>query len=184
MDVYLDKADSRDKVLAMQLKSSIPADPAIQRTWNPLATPSIQIVDYETILMDLRTVERAVEAAKADRLKNAKTLWDRAVAARDNALLQAKNNQDNINGPRANGVDTSNAIARSSGMISKSREAIDQANQAAALDPSMKPAADDLVKAMGSNIDHVNKIVAQAKAMDAQWQRDVMREIMRHPGVF
>ena len=108
--------------------------------------------------MDLRTVERAVEAAKADRLKNAKTLWDSAVVARDNALLQAANNQANLNGPRANDVDTSNAIARSSGMISKSREAIDLANQAVVLDASLKPAADALTKAMATNIDHVNKI--------------------------
>jgi hypothetical protein len=179
IDVYLNNADPRDKDVALQIRDSIPADPAIPRSWNPLAKPPIQILDYETILMDLRAVERAVEAQKSERLKNAKALWDSAVAARDNALLQAKNNQDNLNGPRANDVDASNAIVRASGMISKSREAIDQATQAAALDPSMKPNADVLTKAMNDNIGHGNRIVAQAKAMEVQWQRAAIKAVVQ-----
>jgi hypothetical protein len=43
----------------------------------------------------------------------------------------------------------------------------------------MKPNADVLTKAMNDNIGHGNRIVAQAKAMEVQWQRAAIKAVVQ-----
>lgn len=153
-----DKVDQRDTVAAKEIMASIPPDFVIPKPFNPFAAQPIQILDYEANLISLRLVERAVEASKADRVAKAKALWDKAVAARDNAVSQVNNNNAIINFPGANAVDWTNAIERSPGLISISNEATSLAKQALAKDAGYTKQVDELTAAMNNNIARIDTI--------------------------
>ena len=133
---------------------------------------------YEQILLSLRDIERAVEAAKAARQNRAKNLWGEAVKARDVALTQVKNNQDNISNPKAGGIDNQNAVDRFPEMVRLSNVAIGLATDAAREDSSYESNSDDLIKTMNDNNKHAENIKAATSATLAKIETDRFRQMM------
>jgi hypothetical protein len=179
---YLAVADTRDKETAhvKLMMDSIPATPELPESIIPFKSSSIQILDYEQILLSLRDVERSVEGAKSARQETAKNKWTQAVQLRAQALANVKNNQDNINNPTDVYQDNQNAITRYPGMVKQSNDAIELAKETAQQDATTyQPLSDTLIQAMNENIKHADKmkVAAQKTLQDLlkvqirQWQQ-------------
>ncbi|MEY9402015.1 hypothetical protein ABIF66_001817 [Bradyrhizobium japonicum] len=165
MNKYFAMADKRDleSAHADLLKDTIPATPQLPKSLIPFRASAIQILDYEQILLSLRDVERAVEAAKSVRQAKAAQKWIDATKTRDNALQQVANNWGNLRSPTDTYQDNKNAVDRYPGMIKLSNDAIALAKEASQLDaPSYKQLSDALVQAMQDNIKSADTMKAQA----------------------
>lgn len=163
---YLKTADQRDvdSSQANALMKTIAATPTPPRPGVVFdRTPSIQILDYEQILLSLRDVERAVEAAKASRQAKAQSTWSEATKARDVALLNVKNNQDNIDHPTDRYQDNTNVVNRYPELVRLSNVAIGLAKSAAQIDASYKQQSDELIQKMNENIKRADQLLATAK---------------------
>jgi len=155
--IYLAGANPVDRLTskADELIKTVPATPKLpSSSMIAFKSPTIQILDYEQILLSLRDIERAVEAAKATREDRAKNLWNEAVKARDGALIYVNNNQDNINHPTDVAVDNQLVIQRYPEMVRLSNVAIGLATNAVKEDSTYKGNADGLIKTMNDNIQH------------------------------
>ncbi len=177
---YLDAADPRDLDLskAKELMTTVPAAPELPSSIIPFRTPSIQILDYEQILLSLRDIERAVEAAKGSRQNRAKDLWSKAVKARDLALTSVKNIQASVPGYTNEYIDNSNAVIRLAEQVKLSKTAIELATDAAKEDSSYKAGLDDLTKAMNDNIKLAENLKAAASATLARIERESFQRII------
>jgi hypothetical protein len=171
---YLEAADPQDlnATKATELLKTVPATPELTYSTIPFIHPKIQILDYEQILLSLRDIQRAVEAAKATRQDRANRLWDQAKQARDAALTYVRNNQDNYSHPSDPQADSLNTVNRFPEMVRLSKMAMDLATETAQEDSVHKADADELIKAMNANIQHAENLKTAASATLAKIERD------------